>query len=129
MANRFLETRLVVLERDNYTCQECGEHLDMVTKGHYAVHHLDYSSDEPANLISLCTRCHRITHTTNDIEKRPSNTKPIKFKDETYWQLREMRDEMSKEQGKAFSFDDVVQYLFTRRLTFQAGSLLAKAGR
>jgi len=42
--------------------------------------------------------------------------KAIPVSAETYWKLREMRDEMSKEQGKAFTFDDVIQYLFTRRL-------------
>ena len=52
--------------------------------------------------------------------------KPIKLTDETYWQLREMRDEMSKEQGKAFSFDDVVQYLFTRRLTDEDIKIVSK---
>jgi predicted CopG family antitoxin len=42
--------------------------------------------------------------------------KPIKLKDETYWQLREMRDERAKDLKHAVSFDDVIQYLFTRRL-------------
>ena len=42
--------------------------------------------------------------------------KPIKLKDDTYWQLREMRDEMSKDRKLAVSFDEVIQYLFTRRL-------------
>jgi hypothetical protein len=40
--------------------------------------------------------------------------KPIKFKDETYWLLREKRDKMAQDLNKQVTFDDVVQYLFTR---------------
>jgi len=40
--------------------------------------------------------------------------KAIKFKDETYWLLREMRDEMAKEEERAVTFDDVVNALLSR---------------
>jgi hypothetical protein len=111
--NRFLETRLIALERDNYTCQHCNEPLEMA-RGRYAVHHLGYSSDEPDNLVSLCVRCHREAHANNNIEKRPSDTTVINLSDDTYWLLREKREEMSKSLNRHVSFGDVIQYLFTR---------------
>jgi predicted CopG family antitoxin len=42
--------------------------------------------------------------------------KPIKLKDDTYWTLREMRDERAKDLKRNVTFDEVIQYLFTRRL-------------
>jgi cytochrome c553 len=95
----------------------------MISRGQYAVHHLGYSSDEADNLISLCVQCHRAAHAENDIEKDPNNNhKPVKISDETYWQLREMRDEMAKDRKSAVSFDEVIQYLFTReRISLRQG--------
>ena len=116
MTVRFLETRPIALERDKYICQHCGEPLDM-TQGHYAVHHLNYSSDEPENLISLCVRCHHTAHVENDIEKDPNNNhKPIKLTDETYWMLRDKREKMTKDLDRQVTYDDVIRYLFTREL-------------
>ena len=46
-----------VLQRDNYTCQECG------AKGELEVHHITPISkkgtNNPRNLITLCPQCHR----------------------------------------------------------------------
>jgi hypothetical protein len=48
--------------------------------------------------------------------------KPIKLQDETYWQLRDKREKMSKDLNKHVSFDDVIQYLFTReRISLRQG--------
>lgn len=47
-----------IKERDNYSCQLCGETEDL------HVHHIDYNKNniEDNNLITLCKRCHNITN-------------------------------------------------------------------
>ena len=37
--------------------------------------------------------------------------KAIPLSDKIYWQLREIRDDMSKEENRAVTFDDVIQRL------------------
>ncbi len=52
--------RHIALDRDCYTCQICGRNY-----GRIEVHHLDLdpSHNDLANLITLCSKCHRaITH-------------------------------------------------------------------
>lgn len=50
--------RIDVLERDNYTCQECGA----IGNSKYHVHHIhkvsDGGQDVYDNLITLCPKCH-----------------------------------------------------------------------
>lgn len=59
---RFSGNKYKILERDNYTCQICGNTTQLV------VHHKDDSgqSDNPNNdmdnLITLCRRCHINIH-------------------------------------------------------------------
>ena len=59
---RFSGNRYKVLERDEYTCQICGNTHQLI------VHHIDNSgqSNEPnndmSNLITLCRRCHINIH-------------------------------------------------------------------
>ncbi len=61
-------TRLLVLERDNYTCQldllfgiarlsgaECVDRLEV----HHR-HYENYDSEIPEDLITVCSRCHNI---------------------------------------------------------------------
>ena len=55
------KNKLVALVRDKWTCQDCGALLSRGI-GNAAVHHLDYTSDEPDNLISLCISCHGKKH-------------------------------------------------------------------
>ena len=64
----FLKDRKKALERDNYTCQDCGATENLET------HHIDGSgSNVPAremnndldNLITLCHKCHMKRHGTN----------------------------------------------------------------
>jgi 5-methylcytosine-specific restriction endonuclease McrA len=115
MSNRFLEARLIALERDNYTCQYpgCGQKLAK-GPGKNVVHHKNYTSDEPENLVSLCVKHHVQTHAEKDIEKRPTDTRIVKLEDDTYWLLRAKRDKMAKEEERAVTFDDVVNALLSR---------------
>lgn len=54
------ELKYQVLERDNYTCRYCGACNNL------HIHHIVYRShggtNDPANLITLCWRCHGDIH-------------------------------------------------------------------
>jgi 5-methylcytosine-specific restriction endonuclease McrA len=56
--------RSLVLERDNYRCQKCGEDKKVI------VHHVQPrragGEDKENNLISLCPICHRKEHKSYD---------------------------------------------------------------
>lgn len=58
--------RLEILQRDNWTCQECGDNKTTLT-----VHHIEYVDnfepwDYPDNLlITLCEECHKEKHANN----------------------------------------------------------------
>ena len=58
----YRERRKLVLERDNYECQECGVDLDL------HVHHIKQVKDNPElvnklnNCTTLCGKCHRKIH-------------------------------------------------------------------
>jgi len=58
---RWQKKRLEILQRDNFTCQYCGD-----TKATLAVHHKDYFPNiEPWDcpddlLITLCEECHKL---------------------------------------------------------------------
>lgn len=55
--------REFVLERDNYTCQDCGKFLMDIG---LAVHHIKPlykgGNNNETNLISLCHKCHKKRH-------------------------------------------------------------------
>ena len=55
------EVRVRIRDRDDYTCQECGEYGK-------DVHHIDYnkSNNDDLNLITLCHRCHMKTNGPKD---------------------------------------------------------------
>jgi len=67
--------RLTILDRDGYTCQNCG--TDVVS-GRYDdgetahVHHIEEKSeggeDVPSNLVTLCEGCHIKRHRQTPIE-------------------------------------------------------------
>ena len=65
--------RSQALERDNYTCQDCGskgkEHTDRKDKAKLTAHHIiDRNSggkDELANLKTVCGDCHRASDHPN----------------------------------------------------------------
>ena len=59
----FENTRAMVLNRDNYTCQYCkGKHKDSKLEVHHIVFRSQGGSDEESNLITLCHTCHKDLH-------------------------------------------------------------------
>jgi len=58
---RWQKKRLKILERDDFTCTDCGD-----TESTLMVHHLKYSGDpweiEDKYLITLCEICHESWH-------------------------------------------------------------------
>lgn len=65
------ELKELILERDDYICQECGK-TQQEAKDEYnrslCVHHIDYRKDNNLenNLISLCSSCHAKTNFNRD---------------------------------------------------------------
>ena len=57
------ELRELIIERDNFTCQECG--FFSMTTG-LAVHHkqqlIHGGDNKPENLVTLCNSCHGKKH-------------------------------------------------------------------
>lgn len=59
----FENTKAMVLNRDNYTCQCCkGKHKDSKLEVHHIVFRSQCGSDEASNLITLCHTCHKDLH-------------------------------------------------------------------
>lgn len=59
----FENTKAMVLNRDNYTCQYCkGKHKDSKLEVHHIVFRSQGGSDEGSNLITLCHTCHKDLH-------------------------------------------------------------------
>ncbi len=80
----YRERRRLVLERDNYECQECGVDIDL------HVHHIKQVKDNPelvnelSNCITLCGKCHRKIHFpnanfANSVKPRTGNAEPSIF--------------------------------------------------
>ena len=59
----FENTKAMVLNRDNYTCQYCrGKHKDSKLEVHHIIFRSNGGSDEQENLITLCHTCHKALH-------------------------------------------------------------------
>lgn len=59
----FENTKAMILNRDNYTCQHCkGKHKDSKLEVHHIVYRSQEGSDEADNLITLCHTCHKALH-------------------------------------------------------------------
>lgn len=59
----FENTRVKILDRDNYTCQCCkGRRKDSKLEVHHIVRRSENGSDEEDNLITLCHSCHYDIH-------------------------------------------------------------------
>lgn len=79
---RWQKKRLEILERDNFTCRDCGD-----TESKLNVHHLYYSPDKKVweydniTYLTLCDDCHKSEHDGNPmryinamlIDKKMSN--------------------------------------------------------
>lgn len=59
----WLSLREFIMERDNYTCQRCGQFLmDIGLAVHHKVFLRQRGTNSPENLIILCNKCHRKAH-------------------------------------------------------------------
>lgn len=59
----FENTKAMILNRDNYTCQYCkGKHKDSKLEVHHIVYRSHGGSNEENNLITLCHTCHQNVH-------------------------------------------------------------------
>ena len=59
----FENTKAMVLNRDNYTCQYCkGKRRDSKLEIHHIIFRSQGGSDEENNLITLCHTCHKNLH-------------------------------------------------------------------
>lgn len=59
----FANTKEMVLNRDNYTCQYCGgKHKDSRLNVHHIQFRSNGGSDDQENLIILCSTCHSLLH-------------------------------------------------------------------
>lgn len=64
---KWQKRRLEVMQKDNFTCQLCGDTESMLN-----VHHLFYHRDrniweyEEWELITLCENCHKEEHSSMD---------------------------------------------------------------
>lgn len=59
----FANTKEMVLNRDNYTCQYCkGKRKDNKLEVHHIIYRSDHGSDDEINLITLCQTCHKLLH-------------------------------------------------------------------
>ena len=56
----YANVKAYVKARDNYTCWACGAHEPLHV--HHIVQRKDGGSDRPANLITLCKKCHEDHH-------------------------------------------------------------------
>ena len=59
----FENTKAMILNRDNYTCQYCkGKHKDSKLEVHHIIYRSNGGSNEESNLITLCHTCHQNIH-------------------------------------------------------------------
>ncbi len=72
----FENTRAMVLNRDNYKCQNCkGKHKDSKLEIHHIIFRSQGGSDEESNLITLCHTCHENLHNGKINPKLEGKTK------------------------------------------------------
>lgn len=103
--------RELALERDNWTCQECGMSQEkcivMFNRG-LSVHHKDENglnvpkedkNNELENLITLCTRCHNVLHRKINKRKIFGDLLDQDASDYRYPKVRELLLDKKKELG------------------------------
>jgi 5-methylcytosine-specific restriction endonuclease McrA len=57
---KYKELQLYVLERDKYTCQNCGQYTQ--APPHHKILRSQSGDDSEFNLITLCQICHAAEH-------------------------------------------------------------------
>jgi len=57
----FYNVKAFVLNRDNYTCQQCKKQ-NVKLECHHIVYRSKGGSNAPSNLITLCEKCHKDVH-------------------------------------------------------------------
>lgn len=131
--------RIKVLERDNYTCQECGKNKEDGKT--IVVHHKDGTgwknkkkdkNNSMDNLISLCVQCHMAIHRPSDKLSKLTKYPELLEQDDSEWKypkirelvftkrnrlrtLQEAKKELAKEIG--LSFDTIDTYHYERKAT------------
>jgi len=62
----WVKVRKAIIERDEGTCQECGNPTRWLRRN-TQVHHVDgdHSNNDPANLETVCKWCHEEVHKEN----------------------------------------------------------------
>lgn len=72
----FENTKAMVLNRDNYTCQCCkGKRKDNKLEIHHIVYRSEGGSDDADNLITLCHTCHKNIHKGTTVLKAKGKIK------------------------------------------------------
>jgi len=92
--SRFANTKVYVLNRDNYICQHCkGKSKDSKLEVHHIIFRRNNGSDEENNLITLCNPCHEKLH-KNEIILNLNGKKKSKLKHAT--QMNSIRQQLLK---------------------------------
>ena len=72
----FENTKAMVLNRDNYTCQCCkGKHKDSKLEVHHKIYRSHGGSDEQENLVTVCYTCHKAIHDGSLVPKWTGKSK------------------------------------------------------
>lgn len=70
---RWQKKRLEIMNRDNFTCQKCGD-----TKTTLVVHHFEYSGEpwdvKNEGLITVCETCHKVIEVIKDLVDTKSSS-------------------------------------------------------
>ena len=56
----YRQLQVLVLRRDNFTCQKCGRHT--LAPPHHIIKRSQGGSDTMDNLVTLCMDCHEREH-------------------------------------------------------------------
>jgi hypothetical protein len=101
----WLQIRLRVLERDNYTCQRCKRN-DCIPEVHHKIPKRKGGPDTLDNLISFCHKCHKIVEPSRLMGyiERVTNGKTLNLTRKTYGDLTEIG-------RKGETYDDIVARL------------------
>ena len=102
----FENVKKYVLYRDGYKCQHCKTKEKVVLHVHHIILRSNGGTDRPANLITLCEKCHGLVHE----EKIKLKIKTEKqFKAETF--MNTVRKRMIEELKQKYVVEETYGYL------------------